>query len=249
MKRIVYLMFFSFTLLSMEGLSQEKQETSAKETILAEGNAKNIFDRKFRWGISWNQYWSTIKGSNLPKTYFVKPSVGFNVRAEYYPLPFIGIGAGFGVQQRGAGILNPDNYGAPFSHPWDRPYDKDSTYRERLRFNTFEVPVTLLLRTPKDMFKGVRLSGAAGLVFVRVSWVNTIFMSPEDGYHLITVVSNDYIKNDLAYQLSLGADINAGDACVLQLHFVYTKGTKNIYLTGPGDGRLETFGLRVGWLF
>lgn len=249
MKQIAYLMLFSLVLLSNEALSQENKEVSEKDRILAEGDAKNTFAKKFRWGISLNQYWGNIKGSNLPKTYFTKPSIGFNARAEFYPLSFVGIGAGFGVQQRGAGILNPDNYGAPFTHPWDTPYDRDSTYRERLRFNTFEVPVTLLLRTPKDVIKGVRLSAAAGVVFVRVNWVNTIFQSPEDGYHQISVVSDDYIKNDLAYQLSLGADINAGESCVLQVHFVVTKGTKNIYITDPGDGKLQTFGVRVAWLF
>ncbi len=249
MKQITYLMLFSLALLSTEVLSQEKKEVSEKEKILAEADVKDVFDKKIRWGISWNQYWSTIKGSSLPETYFTKPSVGFNIRAEYYPLSFVGIGAGLGVQQRGAGILNPDNYGAPFTHPWDSPYDRDSTYRERLRFNTFEVPVTLLLRTPMDVIKGVRLSAAAGIVFVRVNWVNTIFQSPEDGYHQISVVSKDYIESDLAYQLSAGTDINAGESCVLQVHFVYTLGTKNIYVTDPGDGKLKTFGFRVAWLF
>ncbi len=249
MKQITYLMFFSLALLPTEVFSQQNKEVSEKEKILAEADVKDVFEKKIRWGISWNQYWSTIKGSNLPKTYFTKPSMGFNVRAEYYPFPFVGIGVGFGLQQRGAGIINPDNYGAPFSHPWDTPYDRDSTYRERLRFNTVEVPVTLLLRTPKDVIKGVRLSAAAGVVFVRVSKVNTIFQSPEDGYHLITVVSDDYIKNDLAYQLSAGTDISAGESCILQVHFVYTQGTKNIYVTDPGDGKLQTFGFRVAWLF
>ena len=249
MKRIAYLILITFALLSNEALSQETKEVSEKEKILAEADVKNVFAKKFRWGFSWNQYWSTIKGNNLPKTYFVKPSVGFNVRAEYYPISFIGVGAGFGVQQRGAGIKNIDNYGAPFTHPWNTPYDRDSTYRERLRFNTIEIPVTILLKTPKDVIKGVRLSAAAGLVFVKVDWVDDIFLSPEDGYHQITPVSKDYIANDLAYQLSFGTDINAGESCVLQVHFVYTKGTKNIYLTDPGDGRLQTFGVRVAWLF
>lgn len=249
MKKISYLMFFSLSLLSMEVLAQEKQEILTKEKILAEADVKNVYIKKFRFGLSWNQYWGTIKGSNLPKTYFTKPSIGFNIRAEYYPLSFVGIGAGVGVQQRGAGIINKDNYGTPFTHPWDTPYDRDSTYRERLRFNTFEVPVTLLLRTPKDVIKGVRLSAAAGLVFVKVNWVNNIFLSPEDGFHIITVESENYIKKDLAYQLSFGTDINAGESCVLQVHFVYTNGTKNIYINDPGDGRLKTFGFRVAWLF
>lgn len=232
-----------FILISHETLSQ------SKESILAEGDVKNMFDKNFRWGISWNQYWSTIKGSNLPETYFAKPSVGFNLRAEYYPLSFIGIGAGFGVQQRGAGVITPDNYGGSFTHPWEPNYDPDSTYRLRLRMNTIEVPITLLLRTPMDVVKGVRLSGALGVVWIKNDYVKTFFNKPEDGFHTITDVSKDYAANDLGIQASIGADINAAEACIFQVHFVYSKGTKNIYKTGSGDGRSETYGVRVAWLF
>ena len=52
--------FSSLTILLLLSLSsqivfsQEKDEV--KEQILAEGNVKNVFDKKFRWGISWNQH-------------------------------------------------------------------------------------------------------------------------------------------------------------------------------------------------
>ena len=247
MKKVfVSIVLLSFTFAVQESFSQERD----KDKILAEGNIKDMFAKKLRWGISLNQYWGTIKGSNLPNTYFFKPCIGFNLRAEYYPLSFIGIGAGFGVQQRGAGIINPDNYGGAFTHPWIVPqYDADSTYRERLRFNTIEVPITLLLRTPKDVIKGMRLSAGAGIVYSHVSWTKDVFLSVEDGYHKIIDLSQNYIPSDLGYQLSVGSEINAGEACLLQVHLVYTKGTKNVYRTGPGDGRLETFGFRVAWLF
>ena len=138
MKYIITSVLF-FSLLS--GFAQTKEE------IIAQGEQKNVFEKKVRLGLSWNQYWGTIKGSNLPKEYFAKPCVGASLRAEYYPLSFVGIGVGVGVQQRGAGIINEDKTGGTFSHPWFGAQDntEDSTYRERLRMNTIEVPITLLL--------------------------------------------------------------------------------------------------------
>lgn len=221
-----------------------------KESILAEGKTASPFDKKFYWGLSFNQYWGNIYGDNLVRDYFGKPCLGASVRGEYYPLPFLGVGVGAGVQQRGAGILNPDKSGGSFTHPWDFPqFNGDSTYRERLRFTTLELPITLLLRTPKDIVKGVRLSAAAGLSLVRVVKANDIFLSVEDGYHFDQVVKKDYLKSDLAYQLSFGTDIDMAGSSVFQVHFVYTKGTRNIYANPPGDGRLATYGIRVAWLY
>lgn len=244
MKLVFYVLAFLFlTLLQPSAVAQDK------EKIMAEGDAKNMFAKNFRWGISWNQYWSTIKGTNLPETYFAKPSVGFNLRAEYYLLPFVGIGAGVGVQQRGAGVINQDNYGGSFTHPWEPNYDPDSTYRERLRMNTIEVPIALLVRTPKDVVKGVRLSAALGVVFIKNDYVRTFFNKPEDGFHTVTEVSDGYITSDFAYQMSLGADIDAAQSCIFQVHFLYSKGTKNIYKAAPGNGQTELYGVRVAWLF
>jgi len=224
--------------------------TQTKEEIMAQAVEKNIFEKKLKFGLSWNQYWGTIKGSNLPKEYFAKPCVGASLRTEYYPLSFLGVGVGFGVQQRGAGIINEDKTGGTFTHPWFGLQDntEDSTYRERLRMNTIEVPVTLLLRTPKDVIKGVRLTAAAGIVWIKNDYVKDFWHKPEDGFHTIINVDNDYIKQDLGYQASIGADINAVGS-VFQVHLVYTKGTKNIYKTGSGDGRVETYGFRLAWLY
>lgn len=242
--RFILLVMFS------AGLSLQQLVAQSAETIKEESTVPNIFDKKFRWGISGNQYWGNIKGNDLPREYFGKPCLGFNLRAEYYPLSFIGVGAGVGIQQRGAGIINEDISGGSFTHPWDFPqFNGDSTYRQRLRFNTVEVPITLLLRTPKDVIKGMRISAATGLAYVKTSRVNDIFLSVEDGYHLDQIVTKDYLKSDLAYQISFGADIDAGGGGLLQVHLVYTKGTKNIYAAGQGDGRLETYGFRLAWLY
>ena len=110
------------------------------------------FEKKFIWGIAYQQCWSTIQGSSLPEDYFTKPSLGFSVSAEYYPLSFIGIGAGAGYQQRGAGITHHNTLPVTGTNP-------DSTHRERLRFNTLEFPISISLRTPKDVMKGLRLAG------------------------------------------------------------------------------------------
>jgi len=252
MKRISSLLIlFSAILIFSSVHAQEAKPSSppTKEKILAEGRPKDIFDKKFRLGVSYHFNWGTIKGDDLPKRYFIKPCVGFNVRAEYYPLSFIGIGAGIGYQQRGAGVRNPDNYGGSFAHPWVKPTgDVDSTYIQKLRFNTWELPITLLLRTPNDVIKGVRLSAAAGVIFINNFRVNDIWLDVAGGNHLEHRVTSDYLRNDVGYQFSIGPDINAGYSNIFQVHFVYTKGMSNIYNAGQGDGRQITYGIRVAWL-
>lgn len=245
MKRTLCLSVFVFLVhFSQETFAQEK------EKILAEADVKEMFDKKFRWGISYNLYWSTIMGDDLPNNYFIKPSLGFNLRVEYYPKSFIGISAGFGVQQRGAGIVNQDQYGGSFSHPWIKPNgDIDSTYTQKLRFNTLEMPVTLLLRMPGDIIKGMRLSAAVGVVFIHNYQANDVWVDVGTGNHLDHFVTDDYTRNDLGYQISIGPEINAGESNVIQIHFVYSKGMKNIYAAGQGDGRQVTLGVRVTWLF
>lgn len=222
----------------------------SSEEITAQTKISDPFSKKLRVGLSGNQYWGSIRGDDLLREYFAKPCVGFNLLVQYYPVSFFGVSLGAGIQQRGAGIINPDNSGGSFTHPWEYPqFNGDSTFRQRLRFTTYEVPLTLLLRTPKDIVKGVRPSGAAGIVYVKTKKVSDFFMSVEDGYHTDIPVTNDYLAQDLAYQLSVGADIDAGGAGIMQVHFVYTKGTRNVYAIGQGDGRLQTLGFRVAWLY
>jgi hypothetical protein len=291
MKTKIWISLLVLVSISVTVQAQQKPNPT-KESILSQGVEKNVLNKKFRWGISWNQYWTTISGSqnpsfsspNLekdangqlvlipagspgqpkvytPKSFFWKPSIGFNLRAEYYPLSFLGIGVGIGMQQRGTGIINPDNTGGSFSNPWviglnGKQGDPDSTYRERLRFNTIEVPVTVLLKTPKEVIKGVKLSAAAGVVFVNTDYVNDVFLSIEDGFHKEKDLTNSYNLSDLGLQFSVGPEINAGNT-ILQVHFVYSKGTNNVYKKGADsifkngneDGKHETFGFRVAWLF
>ena len=223
--------------------------------VIADGKEKNPFEKKFRVGAGFQMYWSKLTGDNLPVAYYAKPSLGISIRAEYYFTSFLGVGAGFGYQQRGTGVINADQSGGAFSHPWiidnnGNQGDPDSTYLEKLRFNTLEFPVTLNLRTPKDVIKGVRLSGAAGVIYIYNIQANDVFQSVLDGLHKDNLVTDSYIRNDLGYQLSFGAEIDSGGTGTLfQLHFVYTEGLGNVYSVGQGNGHQIAYGLRFSCLF
>ena len=230
-----------------------------KEKIIDEGNSRLPFAKKFRWGINYSQYWSTITGE-AQGSYFIKPSIGAGLRAEYYFNSFIGVGLGVAFQQRGAGINHTDVTGGAYAHPWifvDTPQgyrsgDPDSTHLDRLRFSTLEMPLTLLLRTPKDIFQeGMRLSAGVGPTLIHTSRVNQTFQSVIDGSHPYNWVTDNYIRNDLGYQVSLGADIDSGGGgkSIFQIHFVYTQGLSNVFAKGQADGRQTTFGVRFSWLF
>ena len=233
------------SLLGVAGYSQKITSSSSGKLESA-----NPFGKKLSFGVSWNQYWGTIKGNNLPETYFSKPCIGYNLLLQYFPVSFLGIGIGGGFQQRGAGIITPDKSGGSFTHPWETPVgDPDSTYRRRIRYNAMELPVTILLRMPKDIIRGVRPSAAIGFAFVRSRAVHDFFFSVEDGFHSDKLVTKDYASRDLATQFSIGADIDAGGGSILQAHLVLTKGTKNVFTMNQGDGRMETIGFRVAFLY
>jgi len=254
MKTIHVTAFLFLLLLSQEAISQQK----LKEKILSEGVLRSALEKKFHIGISYHQYWSTITGQTQ-STYFIKPSVGFNLRAEYYFNSFIGVGLGVGFQQRGAGINHQDITGGAFAHPWVfvntpdgyRSGDPDSTHLDRLRFSTIEFPLTLLLRTPKDFIQqGMRLSGAVGPTLIHTSRVNQTFQSVIDGFHPYNWVTDNYVRNQFGLQASVGFDIDSGGGTsVFQVHLVYTQTLTNVYAKGQADGRLATYGLRFAWLF
>lgn len=199
------------------------------------------FEKKFHAGISLNNYWTTLTGPNLAREYFTKPSIGFNLRAEYYLTPYLGIGVGLGYQQYGMGIINQDKVNSLG--------DPDSTYRERTRFHTVEIPVSLLLRTPKDVIGGIRISGSIGISPVMIFKATDIFLSVEDGNHLLTPVSDKYIANDLFTQFTLGPEIDCGGTGLFQIHFVYSRGSRNVYSRGQGDAYNRALGVRIAWLW
>lgn len=198
------------------------------------------FDKKFHAGISLNNYWTMISGPHLAREYFTKPSIGFNLRAEYYLTPYLGVGLGVGYQQYGMGIINLDKV--------HTPGDPDSTYRERTRFHSIEIPLSLLLRTPKNVIGGIRFSASVGISPIIIFKSTDIFLSVDDGNHRITNVNNQYLSNDVLTQFTFGPEIDSGGTGLFQIHLVYSRGTKNVYSQGQGEAYNQALGIRITWL-
>jgi hypothetical protein len=197
------------------------------------------FERKLFVGFGFNGNLTTVAGSTSTD-FFAKPSLGLGLRAEYYPVGFLGVTFGVAYQQRGAGIRNADINKSP-GNP-------DSTYIERLRFNSVEFPIGVLVRTPKDVFPGLRLSASIGIVPMINVNTTEIIHSVDDGLHTTIDQSANFWKNDLAWQLSVGPDIVSGTG-VFQVHFVYAKGSKNVFNDTAQSGYNQSFGFRISWLY
>lgn len=217
-------------------------KTQAQGFVAPKDNLKtSAFDKKIIWGFSFTQSWSTLSGSSLPKTYFAKPSVGLMASVEYFPKSFIGISAGLGFMQRGAGVQNVSTPGLP-----------DSTYRERLRFSTFELPIAIIFRTPKNIFKGVRFSASAGVapVIMYSAYDTKVSIEPNiSNLDNSKDVSGSYFKNDLAFQITAGPEIDMAGKQVIKVHFYYSQGTSNVYTSAQGQGHTQNIGLRLAWMF
>lgn len=181
------------------------------------------------FGFSFNNSWTKIVGSNLDYQYVSKPSLGMHLRSEYYFKPWLGLGIAAGIQQRGSIFKTPD-YDQSLGNP-------DSTYRHRIRFNCLDVPVYLILKSPKDLFKGVRPSLQLGINWHRNFQSRDVFISVEDGFHNKFDASDMYYVNAKpSFQGALGFDINAG-TCLFQLQFIYNKGTNNVYNSPTFNGK------------
>ena len=206
---------------------------------------KHPFKKKFRMGTTFNLLWSSIDGKSLPVEYFAKPSVGIFFVAEYFPKPFIGVSVGGGYQQLGAGIITKITQPVTGQLP-------DSTYRTRLRFNTFALPISIHLRTPKDIIlPGWRLGFAASLIPTLNVSSRQVYNSLEPSLRVLDDnqdVSKMYFKNDLLYQIALGPEIEAGTG-ILKFQFVYTAGTTNVFTANQGNGTNQAYGIRIGYLF
>ena len=256
MKRFLYTAFL-LGILSTGAIAQEKQEQTTKERILAEGAIKDVWAKKFRFGADYNFFWTKFDGDKISDKstgYFYKPSVGMNVKVEYYPISYVGVGLGFGFQQRGTGVLNPDYSGGAFAHPWEvdsngNHGNPDTTHIQRLRMNSIDVPLTILLRSPKLFNGGMKLSAAAGINYSHIINVKDTWYEVVGGMHTINMVTNDYVRNAFAYQLEFGPDINAGDVSVFQVHFIYSKGLSNVFAKDQGTAKQASFGVRIAWLF
>lgn len=210
---------------------------------------KDSAQRNFFFGVSLQQYWGKFLDTNYPKPVFWKPCIGINAHMEYYPLPWIGFGIGAGVQQRGTGLINPDkNPGAANANSWQsNSNDVDSTYLERIRNTTFEMPITVLVRSPFEIIKNLRLSGSLGLVYLHTYTVQDVWISPVDGFHKKTDITDQFNRNGWGLLVSAGPEITVAKTR-FQLHFVYSKSLSNIYKTNY-NAKLATIGIRLSWLF
>jgi len=201
------------------------------------------WEKKFLIGATFDNGLNTITGTNLPSSYFSRPGLGGSIKAEYYFTKHIGITAGVAFETRGAGIITPDlvkDLGNP-----------DSTHRARIKFLSLEVPVALVLRGFEPI-RGTRLHVEGGITPSRNMLSRYIFLSIEDGFHLIEDQSAQYYKTDLLLHAVVGLDINAADACIFQVHFIGNWGTRNVYgnsFSPSADGRNRMIGIRLGWIF
>lgn len=200
--------------------------------------------KKFYWGFTFYQNFSTIKDNADTITYFRKPSLGGGMRFEYYPIKNLGVSFGFNYMQRGAGIKLKDEYSALG--------DADSTNRTRLRFNTIDFPIQLVYRSPFVRERWT-LHAGIGIAPVINFKTNRVFHSVEDGFHLEQKQSDLYFKSDFDINASLGINVDVTGAALLQVHLVAGMGSANIYNSastfGNASGKNNYFGLRIATLF
>ncbi len=222
-------------LLTTASLAEAQQRDSVKE--------KSIWDKKFYWGATFNNALANIVGSDLPQEYFSRPSIGGSLKTEYYFTKNIGATIGVTFQAKGAGIITPDVFNGLG--------DPDSTHRARIKFYNLEIPIAVIFRGFEPI-KGTRVHAELGVIPSKIIESKYIFLSVEDGFHLIEDHSDRYYKTDLFIHASLGLDINAGNSCIFQIDLYGNWGTANVYNTNffPNkNGRNQLYGIRLGWLF
>jgi hypothetical protein len=197
---------------------------------------------KFRWGFTFMNVWSDVQGST-PDLY-TKPSLGGIVKVEYYPVEFLGITAGVGYQQRGYGLILPDTgFVAPSLN----------TYRNRIRTNNLEFPIGLILKTPKPIAGGSTwLTANVGISPLRMFEANDVYLSVEDGFHIVNDVTTSFNRSDSPVFVSFGPEIDTS-AGYLQIHLIGSFGSKELFtdVNNPKgySGKNRFIGLSIGCTF
>lgn len=205
-----------------------------------------FFDKKpWRFGFVFQQSWSTIVGSDLPDTYFAKPSTGGGFQAEYQWKKNWLLGVGLNFQQRGAGIITPD-YDQSLGNP-------DSTHRFRVRLNFIDVPLSVRWRASKHwLIKGTRPTVGVSLVPGFNFNSDNIRISVEDGFDSVTDLNDHFNKFDVSASAYTGLDF-AAIGTLFQVQLFGNVGALNPYsssgMYSRASGRNILFGLRVGALF
>lgn len=229
MKNLIIVIVFLFGANLAKGQNQTIEKPDPKED-------------KFRFGFTFLNVWSNVEG-NTPES-FTKPSVGGNVKMEYYPLDFLGFTAGIGYQQRGYGVILPDTgYVAP----------SINTFRNRIRMNSVEFPIGLIFRTPKPIGGGTtNIIGSVGVSPLYMFEVNDVYLSVEDGFHKVTDVSDSFSKSDVPVYISIGPEINTS-AGFLQVQLIGSFGSSEVYSSEKNlkgySGKHRYFGISIGCTF
>jgi len=185
-----------------------------------------IFERHFLWGVAFNSSWSSYKDL-VKDSAFYRPSLGGGLRAEYYLKPYLGIMVGAGIQQRGTGIYTADldkSIGNP-----------DSTGRMRYRMTTFDFPIQLLYRYPKNILPNTRLSISLGANFNVIHNYLRVWKSVDDGFHQITDFSKNNVKYDLPIRANIGLDAEVGYGSLFKLQLFVEVSNKKLY-SNPNTG-------------
>ena len=197
---------------------------------------------KIRIGFSFLNVWTDLEG-NTPEL-FRKPSLGGVVKVEYYPLDFLGLTAGVGYQQRGYGLILPDTgFVAP----------SINTYRNRVRTNNLEFPLGLILKTPKPIAGGSTwLMASAGITPLRMFEANDVYLSVEDGFHVVKDVTKNFTSSDSSIFVSIGPEIDTS-AGFLQVQLIGSFGRSNVFTTENNpkgySAKNRYFGLSIGCTF
>jgi hypothetical protein len=166
-----------------------------------------------------------VQGNVETRKPFSKPSLGGSIVFAYNPVRFLGFQSGFGIMQRGSGILTDDTEKGLGN--------ADSTYRRRIRITTLQIPLNLCWRV-NTFHPNMKLSGAIGYIWVYNMRTLDIFHSVEDGFHLELDVKDQYKKSWSEWNLSIGFDFDANKACVFRVHYYVNSSFSSIYDPGTG---------------
>lgn len=207
--------------------------------IAAPKSAKKSLHKK--WispGLTFTQGFTTIEDESR-SDYFVKPSLSGGATLSFNPIQWISVTGGLIHEQHGAGILMPDLVGGVGNG--------DSTYRTRLRLNTWGIPVSITARTPV-IFDNARLSASYGMTYHKLARAIRIYNSIEDGFHVIDEYTDFFLPKFKTTWWSVGVEIEVPHSAILQIHYVASRSATNVYQGGPfgsSKGILVNHGLKL----
>jgi hypothetical protein len=218
---------------------------------------KRIYERKLIFGVYGNFGLSNITnagGDSIRRK--AKPSMGGGIRIEYYPLNWLGISVGLGVQQKGS------IYPTPFSGNTDSlnkavrnvPVTTDVRLNNRLKLCGAEIPIMLHFRTPKEIVRNLRLSAAIGFI---PTYNFRMVYSIVDANVVNINLKSSIIPWDISYTASLGPEFSIGNSSILRLHIFGKWGTVNSYknlaqnsdFSGFTGGKNNYYGCSLSLLF